>query len=68
MSGWGVGGHVCVVGSFWRQWASVLDEFRHVGCQNEAKIYLGASDGTHGSPKGVPKSPRVAFWLRLGSF
>ena len=22
---WGEGGHVCVVGFFWRHWASVLD-------------------------------------------
>ena len=61
-------GHVCVVGLFWRHWASVLDDFRVNGCaKNKAKIDFEASDGTHGSPKGLPESPRVAFWLILGS-
>ena len=35
----------------------------HLGCQNKAKIDFEASDGTHGSPRGLPESPRVAFWL-----
>ena len=33
-----------------------------------AKISLGASCGTHGSPKWLPESPRVPFWSMWGSF
>ena len=44
------------------------DLLGHLGCQNGAKIDPEASDGTHGSPKGFPESPRVPFWLILGSF
>ena len=58
----GVGGHVCVVGLFWRHWASVLDDFRLIwGAQIELKSILRHLMGPMVPPRGFLRAQGCHF-------
>ena len=62
---WGDGGHVCVVGLFWRHWASVLDDFRVIwGAKMRLKSILRHLVGSMAPQRGFLR----AQWCHFGRF
>ena len=58
----GGGGHVCVVGLFWRHWASVLDDFRVIwGAKMKLKSILRHLVGPMAPPRGFLRAQGCHF-------
>ena len=62
-----LGGDVCVVGLFWRRWASILDDFRVIwGAKMKLKSILRHLVGPLAPPRGFLRAQGWHFGVILG--